>query len=203
MEAFLNTPWQKAQLLEICAPKTLVNPRKEIPKSYFTYVDISSVSNGTFEIKEPKRILGEQAPTRARKRIQKGDIILATTRPYLRSIALISEAFDGAICSTGFCVLRPTEKVLSEWLFYCVISDDFINQLIPLMRGANYPAVTDNDVLSMSIPLPPLPEQRRIVARINEMMARVDEIRKLREEIMRKERLLSNSILTKAFSGEL
>jgi type I restriction enzyme S subunit len=50
------------------------------------------------------------------------------------------------------------------------------------MRGANYPAVTDKDIFNALIPLPPLSEQQRIVARIKECMERVEEIEKLRAE---------------------
>src|SRR5262249_9064397 len=150
------------------------------PDSDFLYIDIASVSNDEFKVDTPKRLSGRDAPSRARKRVRAGDVIIATTRPYLKSIARIPQNFDGEICSTGFCVLRPTEDVTSDWLFFCALSDDFIGQLTEKMRGASYPAVTDRDVLDARIPLPAMEEQRRIVARINECMERVDEIDGLR-----------------------
>jgi type I restriction enzyme S subunit len=79
-------------------------------------------------------------------------------------------------------VLRATEVIEPEWIFYCISSDQFIKQITPLMRGANYPAVTDKDILGASIPLPSATEQRRIINCIEACMERVEEIEELRTE---------------------
>lgn len=152
------------------------------PNLSFKYVDISSVDNRLFKIVDHKEYLGRDAPSRARKVIRTNDVIFATTRPYLRSIAMVPAEYDDQICSTGFCVLRATKVVEPKWIFYCVQSKRFMDQILPLMRGSSYPAVTDKDVLSATIPLPPLTEQRRIVARIEELTERIDAARRLRAE---------------------
>jgi type I restriction enzyme S subunit len=175
MNAFHESPWPLTKLSSICGSKEACDPSRA-PNLEFLYVDIASVSNDKFEIATPKRLAGRDAPSRARKRVRSGDVIVATTRPNLKSIACIPKEFDGEVCSTGFCVLRPTYKVTSDWLFFCALSDHFISQLTSKMRGANYPAVTDRDVLDASIPLPAVDEQHRIVERIEECIARVEEI---------------------------
>ncbi|HUP78153.1 MAG TPA: hypothetical protein VM260_06265, partial [Pirellula sp.] len=109
---------------------------KRSPESKFDYVDIASVCSISHRIISPKSLLGKDAPSRARKVIRVSDVIFATTRPYLKSVATVPQELDNQICSTGFCVLRTGERVLPEWLFYCVISDQFLSQIIPLMRGA-------------------------------------------------------------------
>lgn len=179
----LPTGWKRLPLQEICQSKPLVNPRKS-PSKEFDYVDISSVSNATFSIGETKRLLGSEAPSRARKPIFAGDIIFSTTRPYLKSIAKVPENLDGQVCSTGFCVLRPSTRILSDWLFFSAISDELVGQVTPKMRGGNYPAVSDSDVLECEIPLPPIEEQRRLIARLKELMERVDEMAELRKEVI-------------------
>jgi type I restriction enzyme S subunit len=178
--SFSASPWSLSKLSEICGAKETVDPTRT-PNVEFSYIDISSVSNTRFAVTEPKRIVGRDAPSRARKRVRSGDVIVATTRPYLKSIAQIFDELHGEVCSTGFCVLRPTQMVISDWLFFCSLSQEFIAQLTACMRGANYPAVTDSDVMEAKIPLPPVEEQRRIVARIKECMERVDEIERLRK----------------------
>ncbi|HDM78929.1 MAG TPA: restriction endonuclease subunit S, partial [Deltaproteobacteria bacterium] len=76
-----------------------------------------------------------------------------------------------------------------------------IEQLnINKMRGASYPAVTDNDVFETYIPLPPLPDQRRIVARIEELMERVREAKRLRAEAQKDADLFMQSALAEVFS---
>lgn len=191
--------WKRLPLNDICELKPIVNPRK-LPSKEFDYVDISSVSNETFSIGDTKRLLGSEAPSRARKPIFADDIIFSTTRPYLKSIARVPKELDGQVCSTGFCVLRPSAQVLSDWLFFNVISDDFIRQVTPKMRGGNYPAVSDSDVLESEIPLPPVEEQQRLVTRLTELMERVDEVAELRKEAMAEATALPVSTVEEAMS---
>lgn len=198
MTPFEHAPWRVQRLGDVCAGRELVDPTRE-PDRLFRYVDIASVSNRRFVVVEPKEVLGRDAPSRARKRIRAGDVIVATTRPYLRSIARVTPDLDGAVCSTGFCVLRPTSRVLSDWLFYASLTETVVAQLTERMRGASYPAVTDGDVLDAMIPVAPIEEQRRIVALIGECMERIDEIELLREKMRREAESLTPSSLASVF----
>jgi len=67
------------------------------------------------------------------------------------------------------------------FLLYFLRSVDFYL----LSSSTTVPSIKKSTLESIEIPLPPLPQQRRIVARIKEMMERVDEIRKLREEALK------------------
>ena len=194
MSVFQASPWPLSKLSAICGSKEVIDPTR-IPDREFSYIDIASVSNESFQITAPRRLVGRDAPSRARKRIRVGDVVVATTRPYLKSIACVPPDLDGEVCSTGFCVLRPTQSVASDWLFFCAQSADFIGQLTACMRGANYPAVTDRDVLDACIPLPPIEEQERIASRIRECIARVEEVGLLRTESLRERAFLAESVI--------
>ena len=196
----LPTGWQRLSLHKICETTALVNPRKS-PSSEFDYVDIASVSNKTFSIDNPKRMCGRDAPSRARKPIYTGDVIFATTRPYLKSIAKVPELFDKQVCSTGFCVLRPSARVLPDWLFFNAVSDDFVRQVTAKMRGGNYPAVSDSDVLAAEIPVPPIAEQHRILARLRDMIAHADELRTLRALSLKELDLLEPAVFADFLEG--
>jgi type I restriction enzyme S subunit len=176
--------------------------RKPKPEEEFLYVDISSVSPDG-RIVEPKPLIGSKAPSRARKPIRKGDVLFATTRPYLKKIALVPAELDGQICSTGFCVLRPKKgQVDSKYLLYVARSEITLSQVLPKMRGAAYPSVTDDDVLDAQIPLPPLEVQRRIAEEIEAFEKEVLRIKEgLREsrEVLEK---LEMALLTEAFRPE-
>ncbi|MCW5865070.1 MAG: restriction endonuclease subunit S [Anaerolineae bacterium] len=157
--------WRLVPLGDVCESATgQRNPGKE-PEKTFIYVDISSVDNDQKRIVEPKRLLGIDAPSRARKVIRQGDVIISTTRPNLNAVALVPGELDNQICSTGFCVLRPVSSLIdSAFLFGFVRTEAFVSSLSDLVKGALYPAVTDRQVLTQLIPLPPLPEQQRIAA---------------------------------------
>jgi type I restriction enzyme S subunit len=172
--------WKWVPLESVVLKTERRNPAKP-PDEPFIYVDISSIDSKIGAIVDPRRLQGREAPSRARKVIRSGDVIFAITRPYLRNIALVPDRYDDQICSTGFCVLQANRELLDpSWLYHLCRSDVVLDQVLPRMRGASYPAVTDGDVLTSEIPLPPLDEQRRIVARIEELFARIEEARRLR-----------------------
>ncbi len=193
-----DSPYAFEPLAELVEETETRDPRRA-PAHSFQYVDIGSVCNQRFQINAAKDIEGSKAPSRARKVIRENDVIFATTRPYLKSIAAVPQSLDNQICSTGFCVLRAGNRILPEWMYYFATSDEFIRQITPLMRGANYPAVTDKDVRAARIPVPPLDVQRRIVARINSCMERVEEIETLRNQSMIEARAVLPSMLNDAF----
>jgi len=114
-------------------------------------VDISSVDNRMKRIVGFQTLLGSKAPSRARNRIQAGDIILSTTRPNLNAIAMVSSELDGQVCSTGFCVLRAGPELDQEFLFFCLQRREFVDALVDLVKGALYPAVSDRQVFAQSI----------------------------------------------------
>ena len=174
--------WRSCRLADITLPYKTRDPLKQ-PEDSFTYIDLSSVDNEVGRIASPKILPGKDAPSRARKVVKARDVIFATTRPYLKGIALVPAEYDEQICSTGFSVLRAQPDVLlPRWLYYACRSNLVLDQVLPHMRGASYPAVTDRDVLAATIPIPPLAERQRIVARIKKLAARIEQAHLLRRE---------------------
>lgn len=148
----------------------------------FTYVDVAAVDNEAKAITGQRSLLGSEAPSRARKLIRQGDVLVSTVRPNLNAVALVPASLDGAVASTGFCVLRANSRVLPEYLLYFVRSRNFVDNLCTLVAGAMYPAVSDSQVLDQQLPLPPLPEQRCIV----DLLSRAEGIVRLRREAEKK-----------------
>jgi type I restriction enzyme S subunit len=164
------------------------DPRRNPDKPFF-YVDISAIDRSLKLITSAPEIIGAEAPSRARKEIRKGDVLVSTVRPNLNAVAVVPPELDGQIASTGFCVLRPNRSSLEEkYLFYFTITSDFIGILSSKVRGAHYPAVSDGDVKEIEMPLPPPSEQRRIV----EILDQANALRKKRTEANAKaDRILS------------
>ena len=148
----------------------LIHPvRNWNPSTYvaadFVYVDISSVDAKQKRIAEPKNIPCSSAPSRARQLLESTDVLVSTVRPNLNCVAYVPGELEGAIASTGFCVLRPNKQALdSRYLFHWVQSEAFIGDMVSKATGASYPAISDSIIHASEIPLPPLEEQRRIAA---------------------------------------
>jgi type I restriction enzyme S subunit len=143
----------------------------------FLYVDISSIDTSAKRIVAPKRLLGRDAPSRARQEIRTNDVLVATTRPNLNAVALVPPELDGQIASTGFCVLRPADVLDARYLFRFVQTVEFVRSLSDLVKGALYPAVTDRQVREQWLPAPTLSEQRRIAAKLEGQMATIERAR--------------------------
>lgn len=127
----------------------------------FLYIDISSVDADSKSITAARRLPAHEAPSRARQRVRAGDVLVSTVRPNLNAVALVPESMDGAIASTGFCVLRPrTESLDASYLFHFVRSPKMVRYLTRLATGASYPAVTERIIMDAALSAPPILDQR-------------------------------------------
>ena len=191
--------WKWRRLGDVCDSFSTTDPRKQ-PDKKFTYIDISSIDRHTKSIVSPSILSGKNAPTRARRIVRKGDVLVATTRPNLNAVALVGEELDGQVCSTGLCVLRPAPKLLHpRWLYFATTRRDFVDSLSGAVNGAMYPAVSDKRVYEQEIPLPPLGEQERIVARLSEQMKAVDRAREAALVRLEAAQALTQAITRAAF----
>jgi type I restriction enzyme S subunit len=135
---------------------------------------LSAVDQETKLIVGAREIPAREAPSRARQLVQAGDVLVSTVRPNLNAVTRVPAHLDGATASTGFCVLRPQERLLDGgYLFHWVKTKAFIAEMVKRATGASYPAVSDRTVLDSQIPRPPLERQRRIAA----ILDKADELR--------------------------
>ncbi|MEJ1297806.1 MAG: restriction endonuclease subunit S [Candidatus Sedimenticola sp. (ex Thyasira tokunagai)] len=176
--------------------------RKPMDKETFTYVDIGSIDRERKIILEPQRLLGKDAPSRARKEINTGDVIVSLTRPNLNAVALVGEEYDGQIASTGFEVLKPT-LIDSKYLFAIVRSRNFVDSISGKVQGALYPAAKAADVREFLVPVPPLAEQKQIAAKLDELLAQVDTLKTRLDAIPAILNRFRQSVLVAAVSGRL
>lgn len=168
----MKKEWEIKKLGEVLTETATVNPVKR-PADTIDYIDVSSVSRVDLRITATQRIQGKDAPSRARKLVRVNDVIFATVRPTLQRLAIVPEQLDGQVCSTGFFVLRAKPELTPRFAFYFLQTEGFMAAMEKLQRGASYPAVSDGDVSSQFIPVPPLAEQQRIVSILDEAFAAI------------------------------
>ncbi len=191
------------QIKDVTEKAKSIHP-KTLGVDSFKYVDISSISTDleSPHILEPTET--SKAPSRARQQLMEGDTVFSTVRPYQKKIALIKEDLSGHIASTGFCVLRPLSGLVdSRYLYHYLNSDMLLDQVLPLQRGASYPAVGDTDVKQSTMPLPDLATQQDISRNLDAVVGTVKALKNQLETTVEKAQVLRRSLLHQAFSGQL
>jgi type I restriction enzyme S subunit len=171
-------------------------PERDDPDGMFTYIDLSAVDQNAKVVSGARELACSDAPSRARQLIRAGDVLVSTVRPNLNGVALVPPELDGATASTGFCVLRPRVNQLdARYLYQWVKSPRFVTDMVRKATGASYPAVSDRIVCESKLPLPPLPEQRRIA----EILDKADALRAKRRAVLAQLDTLTQSIFLDMF----
>ena len=202
LEEVLTSSKDSIEISKLVVKTENINPQNN-PETIYTYIDISSVNNKTHIIENPSELQGKDAPSRARKSVIKGDFFFATTRPNLRNIAVIDSDYLNPIASTGFCVLRANSGASKDFLFLCLLSNNIQEQIKPFIRGAQYPAISDKDLLQCKIPKLNIEKQIKVsekVMRIREKLALLSSEQQSKLSYLK---ALKASLLDKAFKGEL
>ena len=169
----------------------------------FRYIDIDSIDNKRQQVTNPKILQVKDAPSRASRKLRAGDTVFSMVRPYLMNIAYIDETISNSIASTGFYVCTPTENVNPLYLYYLMTSPYTVDGLNQYMKGDNSPSIRKDDIENYAYPIPPLPEQQRIVDRIESLFAKLDEAKQKAQEALDSFEARKAAILHTAFTGEL
>ena len=194
--------WEWVRGKSVFLPMESTKPAKD-----FVYIDVDAVNNKTNSIDKPKFILKTNAPSRATRKLHKNDILFSMVRPYLRNIALVPEEYANAIASTGFYVITSLNALFPKYIFLLMLSSYVVDGLNSFMKGENSPSINNCHIEDFLYPLPPLTEQHRIVAKVEELLPFVEnyacaqnKLNKLNTEINDK---LKKSILQEAIQGRL
>ncbi len=173
-EVPFGTPpgWEWVRIRQVTTDRGQTTPDRA-----FTYIDVTAINKEAGCVADVKVLSAADAPSRARKLVQKGDVLYSCVRPYLLNIAVIENDIAPApIASTAFAVLNGLGFVLPRYLWIALRSPFMVKCVEAKMRGQAYPAINDSDFAALPLPLPPLTEQHRIVAKVDELMALCDHL---------------------------
>lgn len=165
--------WEFKRIKNVASHNDEALDERTDPDLEIAYVDISSVSliNG---IEKTESIFFDKAPSRARRKVKDGDIIVSTVRTYLKAIAPICDPPENMVVSTGFAVVRPKENLFSGFASYLLQSNGFVGDVVANSVGVSYPAINASDLVRISAVEPPLEEQHAIARFLDFKTAQID-----------------------------
>ena len=198
-KAFSNTSWEKKRLDEVCAiTSKLVDPTQ--PEYLDLYhvggANIESETGIIIDLKTSK----EEGLSSGKFTFDESMVLYNKIRPYLKKVA--RPDFSG-LCSADMYPLNPKGNITKDYLYYILISDNFTEYAISKSGRAGMPKVNREALFAYECYLPPLEEQKRIVAHLDFLSEKVHQL----EEIYTKQLAdcdeLKQAFLQKAFEGEL
>ena len=166
--------WKILQLKRVMSCNDEVIPENTSPDEELAYVEISDVDypKGITDVKVLKF---KNSPSRARRKVREGDIIISTVRTYLKAIAEIRNPPINMVVSTGFAVLRP-RNIQQTFAKYVLSSKYFLEMTISESIGVGYPAINTDKLISIKIPVPNNDTQSKINEFLDHEIYKIDSL---------------------------
>ena len=143
-------------------------------------------------------IASKDGVTSAKHEFYTGQIIYSKIRPYLCKVTIAT--FDG-MCSADMYPINS--KIDTHFLFRWMLTNTFTDWASNAESRTVLPKINQKDLSEIPVPTPPLPEQHEIVRRVEQLFAYADTIEKQVNNALARVNNLTQSILAKAFRGEL
>ena len=178
--------WEEKQLGDVAT----INPKYSILPNRFIYIDLESVEKGI--LKEEKHIQKTQAPSRAKRLLNKNDILFQMVRPYQKNNLYFNLNGD-YVASTGYAQIRV--KGDSLFLYQYLHFEKFVNLVIRNSTGSNYPAINSTDLKKIIVKNPLLQEQKKIGSFLTEIDKKIETV----QTQLKKTQTFKKGLLQKMF----
>lgn len=147
------------------------------------YIDIGNVDSQG-RVHDVVNYRFEDAPSRARRIVRDGDVIISTVRTYLQAIAPVENPPDNLIVSTGFAVVRPSDLLDQRFCKYALRANRFLWEVESRSTGVSYPAINASDLGDIRVRLPELDVQRRIASYLDRETTHIDRLIAEKEKML-------------------
>lgn len=162
--------WEWVRLVEICDYNGRANIEPEFVAANTWLLDLEDIEKNTSRLLYRAKYSERQSKS-TKSTFQKGDVLYGKLRPYLDKV-LVADA-DG-VCTTEIVPIVPSISINSEFLRWLLKRPAFLEHVNSLMYGVKMPRLGTEDAVQSIHPLPPLSEQHRIVAKIDQLMSLCD-----------------------------
>lgn len=167
------------------------------------YVDIGNVDSSG-RISELASYRFRNAPSRARRLVRDGDVIVSTVRTYLQAITQIRAPFENLVVSTGFAVVRPRpDAFYPDYCRFALRESAFLAEVERRSVGVSYPAINATDLADIPTSIHPLSVQRAIADFLDKETARLDALVAAKERLLELLAEKRRAIVTRAVTRGL
>ena len=171
--------WEERKLKDIAQ----FNPKTVLPDE-FEYVDLESVV-GT-EMISHRTESKDQAPSRAQRLAQKGDVFYQTVRPYQMNNYLYDLPYDNYVFSTGYAQMRP--NIDSYFLLNSVQNKQFVQHVLDRSTGTSYPAINSSDLSNIEIHVPSKLEEQNKIGSFFKQLDNVIALHQLKLDLLKEQK---------------
>jgi type I restriction enzyme S subunit len=185
----IPSDWKWCTLSEIAACRGSAKAGSDGIKPSDWILDMEDIDGATGTV-HTRATFKERSSLSTKSAFKQGDVLYGKLRPYLNKVVL---ADSPGFCTTEIIPITPGSAVESRYLQLALRSPYFLTYVAKRSYGMKMPRLGTKDLESSRIPLPPLAEQKRIVAKVDELMALCDRL-----EAQLKERDVKQAALAKA-----
>ena len=152
----------------------------------------------------PEIVLGCEIGS-TKQSVQKGDVLLCKINPRINRVWKVSQYTESALLASSEWIIIRNSKIVSDYLMHCFRAPYFREYMLSNVSGVGGSLMRAQPkyVKTYPVPVPPLPEQQRIVDRIESLFARLDEAKQKAQDALDSFETRKAAILHKAFTGEL
>jgi type I restriction enzyme S subunit len=187
--------WVAASLGDIVVPsKAKVEPAVRVDAPYLSLEHIEANTGAIVGCGTALDVISTKAV------FSQGDVLYGKLRPYLNKVCIPD--FDG-ICSTDILVFPETPYLKSRYLMRFLMQQRVVEHAHHHSSGVQLPRVAFSKLAEIDFPLPPLAEQRRIVAKVEELLGRMNAARERLAKVPALVKRFRQSVLAAACSGQL
>ncbi len=191
----LANKWQEYPFSDILILRKDKHKPEKIENKF--YIGLEHIEKETGRLTDN---VGFEEIKTVKNKFYKGDILYGKLRPYLNKAYLAKE--DG-VCSTDILIFKPTKNVLGNLMIHYFLGRKFVNDMSENTSGVNLPRVSTKYVENHKILLPNIRKQHQIVQQIESRLSVCDKVEETIAQNLQKAEALRQSILKKAFAGEL
>ena len=188
--------WKKLSVIAPPSRQTLL----PVSDQQYNYIGLEHIVPNSAKLTDFSPVDGQTIAS-TKNIFSRNMVLFGKLRPYLRKVHVAQ--FDG-IASTEIIPFQCTADILPEYLAHFMRSDFFINLAVDNCSGSRMPRVTTRFLQTLAfIPLPPLPEQRRIADKLDALSGKIALQKRAIEEKLDELNHLKSSVLDAAFRGRL